>query len=191
MHLNAGGCRRSAVPVWAVLALAGCGGDKLGATGVRLDLTTDDPALAPWRYEVLWLDDEGARRTFTVPDSGRLSDDPRAQASLFIEVDAATVGRRRVVARGVRDATVVSLGAATVVAQAGTWLTVSVVTSAPEKIANADGDDLPDAVDVCPTVRDPCPTGGDAAMDLAADASADAPPLRDGRPADGAPDSGG
>jgi hypothetical protein len=147
---------------WA--ALGGCTSRQLGPTGVRVDLTTDDPALRPWFYQLQWLDDQRSIFTRKVPEDGRLSDDPKASASAFIHFDPGNPGPRRVVARGLRGGAVISLGAARAQAVSGTWTAVLVVTSAPDKVGDADGDDIPDIVDNCPTTPDPC-SAGDASVD--------------------------
>jgi hypothetical protein len=153
----------------ALLGIAGCGAPPRGATGVELDLTTDDPDLHPWTYQVLWFDEVQQLLTLQVPDSGRLSDDPTAAASLFIELDPRTLGERRVVARGLRESGLVSLGAIRLTPMAARWMKVPLATSSPHKLMDSDGDGLPDLVDNCPQVRDPCPppdtvdAGGDRA----------------------------
>ena len=166
---------RDSASLWGAalaLLLAGCTTRGLGATGVRIDVTTEDPNLHPWYYQLQWLDAERALFTRKVPDDGRLSEDPAATASVFIQFEPAAAGPRRVVARGWRDGAVIAVGAARVDAVGGTWTSVRVVTSPPDKVADRDGDDIPDEVDNCPTTPDPCPTS-DAAID------------------DGAPDDGG
>jgi hypothetical protein len=157
----------------ALLALGGCSVKALDATGVRIDVTTDDPALRPWRYQLQWLDEDRRLLTATVPESGRLSEDPGASASIFIQLDPHQVGPRRVVARGLRDGALVSLGAVRVTALANKWTAVLLVTSQPSKVPDADGDEIPDVVDNCPATPDPCPhpdgetlsDGGDAPSD--------------------------
>jgi hypothetical protein len=140
-------------------ALTGCSVRALDTTGVRIDVVTDDAGLRPWLYELQWLDEERRLMTLKVPDSGRLSDDPSATASIFIQLEPREVGPRRVIARGLRDAGVISLGAARVDAVANKWIAVRVVTSAPGKVADEDGDDIPDVVDNCPGGPDPCTRG--------------------------------
>jgi hypothetical protein len=137
-------------------ALGGCSVQALDTTGVRIDVVTDDPGLHPWLYELQWLDQERRLMTLKVPEDGRLSEDPSATASIFIQLDPKTVGPRRVIARGLREAGVITLGAARVDALANKWTAVRVVTSAPDKVADLDGDGTPDVVDNCPGAADPC-----------------------------------
>jgi hypothetical protein len=139
------------------VALAGCSQQGLDATGVRIDIVTDDPALRPQLYQLAWLDEERRLMTVKVPEEGRLSEDPTATASVFIQLEPKAAGSRRVVARGIRDGALVSVGAERVQAEAGKWVPVLVVTSAPGKLSDADRDDIPDFIDNCPTDPDPCP----------------------------------
>jgi hypothetical protein len=171
----------------ALCGLAGCGAPPRGATGVELDLTTDDPDLHPWSYQVLWFDQVQQLLTLQVPDSGRLSDDPKAAASVFIELDPRTLGERRVVARGLRESGLVSLGALRLTPMAARWMKVPLATSSPQKLPDSDGDGLPDLVDNCPLERDPCPPpdAPDAAADASPDAMADAMAERPPGSADG------
>jgi hypothetical protein len=158
---------RESVSLWGAaltLLLGACTTRQLGETGVRIDVVADDPNLRPWYYELQWLDADRALLTRKVPEDGRLSEDPAATASVFIQLEPAAAGPRRVVARGWRDGAVVAVGSARVEAVGGQWKSVRVVTSAPEKVADRDGDEIPDDVDNCPTTRDPCPAT-DAAMD--------------------------
>jgi hypothetical protein len=151
-------------------ALAGCSVQALDTTGVRIDVVTDEPAvLRPWLYELQWLDDQRRLMTLKVPESGRLSDDPMATASIFIEVEPKQAGRRRVIARGLRDGIVISLGAARAEAVANKWTNVLVVTSVPGKIPDEDGDDIPDVVDNCPGGPDPCAPADAGAGDAEGD----------------------
>jgi hypothetical protein len=151
--------------------LGGCSVRALDTTGVRIDVVTDDPTLRPWLYELTWLDEERRLMTLTAPESGRLSDDPNATASIFIQLDPRAVGPRRVIARGLRDGAVITLGAARAEALANKWTAVRVVTSTPSKVGDQDRDDIPDVVDNCPGGPDPCPprqdagTGGEAGGD--------------------------
>jgi hypothetical protein len=140
-------------------SLGGCSVNALDTTGVRIDVVTDDATLRPWLYELQWLDEERRLMTLKAPESGRLSQDPAATASIFIELDPRMVGPRRVIARGIREGEVISLGAARVEAVANKWAAVRVVTSVPSKVADEDGDDIPDVVDNCPGGPDPCAKG--------------------------------
>jgi hypothetical protein len=143
--------------------LGGCSVQALDTTGVRIDVVTDDTSLRPWLYELQWLDEERRLMTLKAPESGRLSDDPSATASIFIQLDPKAVGPRRVIARGLRDGAVISLGAARAEAIANKWTAVRVVTSLPSTVPDEDSDDIPDVVDNCPHGPDPCPHGDDGA----------------------------
>jgi hypothetical protein len=143
-----------------LMAAPGCTQRELGATGVRVDVSTDDAQLRPWVYQLDWLDEERRLLQRTIPDDGRLADDSMVPAQVYIQVDPRDVGPRRVVARGLRDGHLISLGAARVTAVAGQWIGVTVTTSDPSKVADGDADGIPDEVDNCPAVPDPC-QGGD------------------------------
>jgi hypothetical protein len=156
-----------------LLALGGCQPHMLGKTGVRVDLTADPIVPQPWHYQVVWLEGAGPGRTFDVPESGRLS--VGAPAILLVEVEPALAGPRRLVARGMRDHAVVSLGAARVTAAPDVWVGVTVVTTLPDQVSDGDRDGWPDTVDLCPRTADPCPQDATAAHDAttAHDATAD------------------
>jgi hypothetical protein len=189
-------CRlgRTAALAGAAILLAACSSRGLGSTGVQIHLSTDEAGVHLNHYELWWLDETRRLLTTNVPDSGRLSDVPNAPAVVYISLAPEAVGPRRVVARGVGDdGGLLTVGAAKVTAVAGQWVVLEVVTSNASKVLDSDRDGIPDSVDGCPMVADPCPSSsGDAAA--AADGPANEGGAGDGAMdggADGAPDAAG
>jgi hypothetical protein len=154
-------------------------------------LTVVSPGEAPTWVEVLWLDGDRhllLRRRF--PDAGELPVAWASRFTLFIEMQPAQLGPRRVVIYGkVADRTV-GQGMVHIDDLSGGRRDVEVVLG-PDRLADADEDGIPDELDVCP--RYPafdgrCPDGpdGGAAGSDGAPVSTDA----DQPAADAAPEAG-
>jgi hypothetical protein len=147
------------------LCLAGCKGDELGPTGVRLELRTADPSLLPAVIFLQWFDERDRILELRVPENGRLGEAQAAAAVVYIAMDEQTLGPRRVLVHGLRgeganrDDPPISEGAMRVTPAAGRWTKVTVALEAAGTLPDADRDGLPDEIDNCPMRPDPCPDG--------------------------------
>jgi formylglycine-generating enzyme required for sulfatase activity len=178
-----------ALALVASLLLAACGGeDELGRVVIRLRATNLPAELRPTHAALSWFDDAGplldARR---VPgETGRFPEAGVDLATIVIGHGGPEGSRRRLLVHGL-DATEqrVALASAELRLARGE-VTLELELSPLRPAEDADGDGVPDPLDVCPTVPNPRQTpdcaGPDAGPppDGAADAGspeAGAPPL--------------
>jgi hypothetical protein len=172
------------------LALVACRPDRLGSTGVQLDLITSDPRLYATSFIVTWMDETNQLFQVRVPNQGDLDQTQAPTVSVFIALTPDKVGMRRVAVHGYKDDTIISEGAARLYASANVWSQLGVPMVAFGSLPDSDGDGLPDAVDDCPHERDPC---GSSAMPDAGETDVDAGAGDDGGTApdaETAPDAG-
>jgi hypothetical protein len=178
----------SLILLLGTLALAACRPDPLGATGVQLDLVTQDPRLYASFFQLTWMDENDRLLDARVPEHGTLDEMQAPAVSVFIALRADKVAMRRVLVLGFRDDQLVSEGAARLFASPDVWSQLGVPMVAIGALPDSDGDGLPDTVDNCPRERDPCgsstPDAGavdvDAGAPDAAPTTPDAEPIIDG-----------
>jgi hypothetical protein len=156
------------------IALAGCRSDPLGPTGVQVDILTEDSRLFATSFTLTWMDESSPLFQTRVPEEGFIDEVHAPAVSVFI-AQPERVGVRRVLVRGYRDeTTLVSEGAARLVAVRGVWSQLGLPMYPAGSLPDQDGDGLPDSVDNCPKERDPCGSGQTMEADAGADAGEDA-----------------
>jgi hypothetical protein len=150
---------RRALPLalTAALPLAGCKKDDLGATGVRLEVHTNDTALLPSALRVQWFDDRDRLLEVRVPSNGRLPEASAAKVSVYISMADQMIGPRRVLVYGLDAQEMrISEGAMRLTPVAGQWTGFTVTMDASGSLPDADHDGMPDEIDNCPTRPHPC-----------------------------------
>ena len=141
-----------------VLGIAGCT-KTLGATGVELELVTDNDAFLASSYELRWFDADKFLFPLRVPETGRLDLNRSRRINVLIEIESA-IGERRVLARGLRDGAVVSEAATRIKVDRGYWTLVTLTMGEPGTLLDEDSDGMPNAIDNCPRLPDPCDGSG-------------------------------
>lgn len=143
-----------------------------------LRITTPPQAPAPDELRT-WVYDAGGSlfANARFPASGALPvPGPNGDIGTILLQPGSSAGALRVHVRGLRAGARVSDAVLVIPAdKRGTTIAVALAADAPD---DADGDDVPDAIDDCPTADDPaqtgCPDRTDAGGDASADAGADA-----------------
>jgi hypothetical protein len=140
-----------AILALAALPLHACARPE--KTGLAIEVWVEDEAFRPDFVNAVWMDGAGHATSFRLPAAGEVSRTEKRIATLVVQIDEAIAGPRIVVARGLRGGDVVSEAAARV--EPGAASTPVRLTLGP-RLADGDGDDLPDLVDPCPSAPGPC-----------------------------------
>jgi len=193
----------------AISAVGGCGGGSTRAIpepgAALVKITADDMTVGGAPDELLvWAYDDHGRLWdgVRVPEQGALAlHGPRDYGTLLIQPGAID-GALRVHVRGLAAGARVADGAVSVAASQRGTATIELQLAATPMI-DADGDDVPDAIDDCPAMANPAQGGcgvapeptDDGAVSDASDATGPddggMPDGDGGAPDAGAPDAGG
>jgi formylglycine-generating enzyme len=157
-----------------VLALFGCGAGGGGAS-LLVSFEREPAAPAPQYLLLTWV---GEGKVFAkdrrLPATGTLSTNALALGTFEIELDKPG-GSRTLVARGMSASGVTSEGVARAATSAG--ITRVALRMELGRMADGDGDGIPDAIDDCPADPDPgqggCASDGGRATDGRTDAPTD------------------